>query len=75
MISRSSPSARSNGTWIAPQGSSAAPSLPESRDRVMAAGLRERPVAAEELGAVAGQRARQIVDVEERDPARRIRVL
>ena len=43
MISRSCPSARSKGTWIAPQGSSAAPSLPERRDRVIASGLAELP--------------------------------
>ena len=39
-ISRSCPSASSNGTWMAAQGSKPAPTLPESRARVIAAGLR-----------------------------------
>ena len=44
MNSRSCPSASSNGTWSAAQGSNAAPTLPESRNRVMAAGLRSVPL-------------------------------
>ena len=43
MICLSSPSASSNGTWIAPQGSSAAPSLPDSRDLVRASGFASVP--------------------------------
>jgi len=43
-ISRSCPAARSKLTWIAAQGSSAAPTLPERRVRVIAAGLRSVPL-------------------------------
>ena len=44
MISRSCPSASSNGTWMAPQGSRAAPTFPDSRERVIAAGLPSVPL-------------------------------
>ncbi len=43
-ISRSWPSASSNGTWIAAHGSRPAPTLPESRARAIAAGLRSVPL-------------------------------
>ena len=43
-ISRSCPSASSNGTCIAAQGSRPAPTLPESRARVIAAGFRSVPL-------------------------------
>ena len=43
-ISRSCPAASSNGTWIAAQGSKAAPTLPESRERFIAAGVRSVPL-------------------------------
>jgi len=42
-ISRCCPAASSKLTWIAAQGSRPAPTLPESRDRFMAAGLRSVP--------------------------------
>ena len=75
MICLSSPSASSNGTWIAPQGSSAAPSLPDRRDLRQRVGIRERAVPAEEFGAISAQRPRQVVDVEEGDPARKLAVV
>ncbi len=44
MISRSCSSASSNGTWIAPQGSSAAPTLQERRGNDIAAGFSSVPL-------------------------------
>ncbi len=57
MISRDLPSARSNGTWIAAHGSSAAPILPDRRVRRSAAGFFSRTVATDEFGAIAGDGA------------------
>ena len=53
-ISRSCPSASSNATCIAAQGSSAGADLAGQARPRMAAGFAQRAVAAEELGAVAG---------------------
>ena len=67
-ISRSCPSASSNGTWIAAQGSRAAPTLPESRARAMAAGFRSVPLRPRNSVRSPVTVRVGLVHVEERDP-------